>query len=141
MKRSIITVFAILAFSLSLDSCTSPADKVDDAKQDVENANRELEEAEVAYQKDLVAYRQDVRSRIESNEALIAELRAKNLTASPQEKAKREVRIAEVEKRNNELKSKLDNYNGTTQDKLMNFRDEINHDMNELGETLKDLSK
>lgn len=139
MKRSIITILALLVVSLSLGSCTSPADKVDDAKQDVDKANRELEEAEAEYKQDLAEYKKEVQAKIESNEALIAKLREKNLTATGQEKAKREVRIAEVEERNNELRSKLNNYNGTTQDKLADFRDELNHDMNELGEALKDL--
>jgi TolA-binding protein len=141
MKRSIITVFALLTFSLSLDSCSSPADKVGDAKQDVEKANRELEEAEAAYQKDLANYRQEIQEKIASNEALIAEMRAKNLTASAKDKAEREVHIAEVEQRNNELRSKLDNYDGTSQERLAEFRDELNHDMNELGESLKNLSR
>lgn len=141
MKRSIITIIALFAISLSLGSCsTGPADKVNDAQEDVDKANRKLEEAEADYKKDLAEYKDEIQEKISSNEVLIAKLREKNLAASEQEKAKREVRIAEVEQRNNDLRTKLNNYDGTTRDKLANLRDEVNHDMNELGQAMKELA-
>ncbi len=49
--------------------------------------------------------------------------------------------IADLEARNEAMKVKVGVYKEEGNEKWQSFKDEFNHDMNELGDALKDLTK
>jgi hypothetical protein len=49
-------------------------------------------------------------------------------------------RIAELKSRNEKAKERLNNYNDNNHEKWEDFKREFNHDMDELGNALKDFT-
>jgi hypothetical protein len=48
-------------------------------------------------------------------------------------------KFAALEKKNDELRKKLDNCDATKTDNWTSFKEEFYHDMNELGQAIKDI--
>ncbi len=85
-------------------------------------------------------YKTDIEVRIDKNNAKIAELREKMKTSGKTMDKMHQERIDNLEKRNNELKAKLDAY--TKDDSNWeSFKNEFNHDMEELEKSLEDIGK
>jgi light-regulated signal transduction histidine kinase (bacteriophytochrome) len=77
--------------------------------------------------------------KIKENEIKIAGLKAKIMKPGEILDPLRQKRIEELEERNNELKAELRNYNRSNSD-WETFKREFNHDMEELGKALKNLT-
>lgn len=143
----ILSVLIILAVSI-LTNCQSSATKVENAKDNVKDAKNELSEA----QSDLIKARQDSISdyqkfkqesvdRINAYEKSIAELKLKIANEKQEVKSVYQKNLDALEIKTTELKNKLVSYKEQGQDKWSAFKGEFNHDMDELGKALKDLTK
>ncbi len=87
-------------------------------------------------------YRTEQEKKITANEKQIADLRAKKENVVKEDREKYEKKIDALEQKNNDLKSKIkSNYMSEGKDKWESFKREYNHDMDELGKSLKDLAK
>jgi F0F1-type ATP synthase membrane subunit b/b' len=78
---------------------------------------------------------------IATQEKNIDEFKAKLATEKKEANADLNEKLEELEKKNNELKNKLADYQDDGQDKWTSFKNEFNHDMNELGKAFKGLTK
>lgn len=136
MKRSILSILAFSSLFL-VASCTNNAEEVEDAQQEVQEANEKLEKATREYEADLENYREEVRMRIQENEELIEALRHEKEDKNKAVQAARELEIEALEQRNKELKRKMDNYEANDRDGWQNFKNELRHDLDELGKTIK----
>jgi len=142
MKNSklMIAFSVVVVTTLILFSCNTPAEKVENAEKNVTEANKKLDKANEEYLEDMANYRIVKQEEIDANVKLIVDYKKQI------EKDKKEVRIEnqkkveELEKRNTDLKNKIDNYNETGQDKWENFKNEFNRDFNELKESIKNLN-
>jgi hypothetical protein len=74
------------------------------------------------------------------NEAKILELRSETTLKKNANKLEVEAKISELEMKNNELRLKLFNYQPNGKHKWEKFKKEFNHDMDELGKSLKNFS-
>jgi hypothetical protein len=145
MKKSIFILSSISFMTgMMFTSCLSSAEKVEnaeknvlEAKQDVVLAKQELNQALVD---SIQQYKKEIDVKITSNEKKIAEFRSKIAKETKESKAKYEKLIADLEKKNQEMKYKLNNYKEEGQDNWTKFKSEFNHDMNELGLAFKDLT-
>jgi hypothetical protein len=149
MKKTIYTlaVTALLAGTI-LTSCDSPAKKEEEAKENVQEAKQDLKEVQkdanaeserVANAEEWRAFRNETDARITTNEARIAELRIKLKKPGKVLDPLYAQRIEDLQKRNIELRARLDNYE-KKQSGWESFKREFNHDMDELGHSLKDFS-
>lgn len=87
-------------------------------------------------------YRAEQEKRITENEKKIAELRSKKDKVKKEKLMKYESKIDELEKKNKDLKKRImTNYKDQGKEKWESFKNEFNHDMDELGQSLKDLFK
>jgi peptidoglycan hydrolase CwlO-like protein len=138
MKRTILTISISLLLAVS---CKSPADKVDDKEKKVEDAQKELNEAKDDYQKEIEDYRKDINDRIAANDVTITDFNTRI------EHDKKEIRneykrqVNELEMKNRDLKRRMDEYKADGKDNWQKFKAEFNHDMDELGNALRDLTK
>lgn len=151
MKNSIFAIVAIatLIAGISLADCSSSTEKADDAQSKVQDAKKDLttaqQEAKMAEEKaaaeaEWQTFRSETDVSIKNNETLIAELKAKMQKAGKKADAAFGKSIDALEQKNNDLKAKLDGYQDKGKSNWESFKSEFNHDMNELGAALKDLT-
>jgi len=141
MKKSIL-ILAGVVFTTSaiLISCNTPAEKVQDAKEDVSAAKVALDKAQQEYMEDLNNYRKETAERIAENERTAADFRVKIANEKREAKATYEDKLAELERKNTEMKNKINGYNSNNKDGWQDFKAEFNRDMDELGKAFKDLT-
>lgn len=88
------------------------------------------------------AYRAEQEKKITANEKQIADMRAKKDKVSKEKRADYESKIDKLEMKNKEMKKRImENYKDEGKEKWESFKKEFNHDMDELGKSLKDLFK
>jgi peptidoglycan hydrolase CwlO-like protein len=98
----------------------------------------------ITVQKDTVSeykkFRKDADQKIKKNEQRIAELKEKKQEGTQEVADKYNKKVADLEKRNMELKQRMTDYKADSgNEKWQSFKREFNHDMDELGKALKDV--
>lgn len=148
MKNSILIIGSILfATSTLLPSCQSSATKEKKAETNVMDARKDL----AISQMDLYMVRLDTISnyeqfKIEANKVMVAqgknisELKAKMVSEKNELNADYNEQLDVLETKNKELKTKLANYKQDGKDEWGEFKDEFNHDINEMGKAFKNLT-
>jgi len=87
-------------------------------------------------------YRTEQEKKIFENDKIIANLKTKKNQVKKEKLTNYETKINELEKKNNELRKKIIvNYKDQGVNKWESFKKEFNHDMDELGQSLKNLFK
>lgn len=150
MKKTTITLFAtaMLVAGSVFTSCKSPAQKEDAAQTKVEDAQKDLNEAQneanaesqkVATAEEWAAFKIEADAKIKSNDAKIAELTIKMNKPGEILDPIYKKRIQMLEQQNKDLKNRLFVYEKNNSD-WEKFKREFNHDMDELGQALKDIT-
>lgn len=147
MKKTIFAAIATACLSGAiLTSCESKQEKVQDAQENVNDAKQDLKDAKQDAANDLnaeyPAYKNDMQARIDANDKEIASLQeklAKSGGSRPLDPA-RQRRVDELKQRNADLRARLYGYEKEKGD-WETFKREFNHDMDELGTSIKDLGK
>jgi predicted RNase H-like nuclease (RuvC/YqgF family) len=145
MKVTIsILALATLMAGAMLTSCQSSAKKAENARDNLQEAKDNVIEAKQelnqALNDSIQQFKKDSKEKISNNEKIIAEFKARIAKSEKATKVKYEKTVAELEQKNNDLKKKLENYMDEGQDKWTSFKSEFNHDIDELGLALKDLT-
>jgi hypothetical protein len=140
MKKSLLllTVPAFVAATY-LTSCSSSAEKVEIAKNDVLEAEKALEEANAEYLADIANYRNETKERIEANNRSVAEFNTRIETAKKDAKADYKKQIAELEQKNTDMKKRMDDYKADGKENWEIFKTEFHNDMIALNEAFKKL--
>ncbi len=150
MKKIFFEIAAIAVFfsGIVLFGCQSPSEKTDKAQDKVADAREDLKEAQqdaaAAAQKAAKAeewkvFKSETEVKIENNKTRIAELRDKMKKSGKTMDKVYAANIDLLEERNKKLKERLDAYE-TSQSDWEAFKREFNHDMDELGQALKDFT-
>lgn len=124
----------------TLSSCNSPDEKVNHAKAAVMEADSNLINANQEYLKEVAQYKLETAEKIAKNDKSIAEFRAR--VALEKKSAKREylLKVEKLEKKNTDLKKRMDEFKADSKDNWKSFKKEFNHDMEEIGKAFKDLT-
>ncbi len=145
---ALIMLMATSIFTSVFTSCQSAEKKEENAEKNVEKAKEDLKDAQketaVEQQKEASAdewkaFREATEQKIKDNDARITQLKAE-LKAS--EKANDEAyktRIEGVEAKNKAMRERMSNQEKMKSD-WESFKREFNHDMDELGQSLKDFT-
>lgn len=142
MKKSILTmVAAAFITGTILTSCSTPAQKVENAEENVTEANTALDKANEQYMADVENYRKLTAEHIAANNKSIAEFNARIENEKKEVKADYKKKIAKLEQKNTDMKKKMDDYKVEGKEKWEVFKAEFSHDMDELGTAFKDLTK
>jgi hypothetical protein len=103
-------------------------------------ANVNVVDVKAVYQQDdKEKFRAEINEKIEKNKERIAELRAEAKKDKDKMDAKAQKKIDDLEARNNKLRDKLNSYDGKSN--WVKFKEEVNHDANELGTAIADVFK
>lgn len=150
MKKTIITIaVALMLIAGSVfTGCKSPAQKEENAQGEVQDAQEDLNEArndantetqKVATAEEWSAFKSDADLKIKSNEVRIAELTVKMNKPGEILDPIYKKRIQTLEQQNKDLIARMDAYDKNRSD-WGTFKREFNHDMDELGQALKDVT-
>lgn len=135
----------ILMAGLVFAGCQSPQQKADSAQTQLQDAEQKLADAEqnksVADQNAVDAeeweqFRIDTEAKITANEIRIAELRQKKKNSDNKLAAVYTERIDALEQKNMGMRTWMYDYENSKTDWAL-FKREFNHDMDELGKSLK----
>jgi len=151
MKKTILTltVTLFIAGNIFTGCSNSPSQtqkvenaeqKVLDAKTDVREAQKDLNaiqnEAEMNYQQFRIVYD----NKIMANEKSIAELKVNIADAKEENKVLYQKKLAELERRNNDLRIDLNNSKSEGADEWLKFKNEFKNDMDDLGKAFADFT-
>lgn len=144
---SVIALAMFLNFSgMILISCQSTTEKEEKATEEVQEAKHELADVKKDIRADSVEaikteewriFRNEADARIRSNDIRIAALKKKIEKPGNKMDAEYPQAILDLEKKNKNLQDRMDAYEKNQSD-WESFKREYNHDMEELGEALKD---
>jgi hypothetical protein len=134
-NKIVIAVIGSMA-GMILSSCQTKENKLENAQENVIEANED-------YKKAKVEFKNESEMMIRENENEIKMYRDNMKDYKVDERADYERRVDSLEKRNAELKRKLNEYddNNDSNEKWESFKREFNHDMEGLKESLRSLSK
>lgn len=118
--------------------CNTPTQKLENAKENVDQAKDDLGKAKLEYIVEIENFRKETAERMVSNEQRIAELKADIAKEKYETRVLNEKKIAELEKKNRDMRKRMDEFSEDGMDNWTSFKTEFNHDMEELGNALKD---
>jgi uncharacterized protein HemX len=143
MKKTLISL-AIVASALAVSIFTScgPANPKEQADQtQVKKDKEELKiDQRAATAEEWKTFKDESELKIKDNEARIAELKAKIKKSGKELDAVYEKKVDALEQQNRDLKARIDTYEKNGKSDWESFKREFNHDMDELGKALKDLT-
>jgi hypothetical protein len=141
MKKSILTVVTAGTIMAAIVSgCNSPTNKVENAKQDLKEAKQELNQAQQDSVADFEAFRKESKERIAENEKMIAAFKESMSVDKKQSKKVDQKMIDELEQRNINMRKKIEEYRTEGKDNWEAFKKEFNHDMDDLGKSIKNIT-
>lgn len=148
MKKTIFTLAASMFVAGSiLSGCTSQDKKMESAEQNVQDAKADVVDAKqdltVAQQGEISEFQKFKNESIEeinNNDRRIAELRIEMKNEKREVREKDEKRIDALEKRNHELKEKLEAYHDDGKSDWKEFKTEFRHDLDGIGQSFKDIT-
>ena len=141
MKNSILTfaVLTCLAGGL-LTRCNTSAQKVENAQNNVDAAESDLDEANQEYLAEIENYRKEAAEKLAANNQSIADFNNRMENEKAEVRADYKRKIAVIEKKNTDLKKKLDDYKAEGKEQWEKFKSEFGRDMDELGQAFKNLT-
>lgn len=150
MKRTIfiLSVTITLMAGTIFTSCQSSVQKQDAAQAKVQDARQDLNEAqkdanaigqELATAEEWATFKSESEVKIRDNEVRITELNVKMKKPGETFDELYAKKIANLELQNKEMRTRLIEYE-KSQSNWETFKREFNHDMDELGKALKDLT-
>jgi hypothetical protein len=142
MKKTIFTlVIAMFVVTTAFMSCKPSTKEEVKATEKVKEANEELVEAKkAATAEEWEAFKKYGDSVINKNDERIAELKMKMKKNGKSIDAKYDENVEALEQKNKDLKVKMKAYKNDANADWQSFKREFNHDMDELGQALKDLT-
>ena len=134
MKKSILVLVASsFAASAMFTNCSSPAEKV-------ENLQTEVVEAKEDYLLEVENYRAHTAQLISANNESIKEYNSGIEEEKEELRADYRTKIAALERKNNDMSRKMNDYKADGKDEWQSFKAEFNRDMDQLGRELRDLN-
>lgn len=126
-----------------LMGCQTPSDKVDNAKVDVANANQDLKDARrevrADWQEEWLEFKRTNDASIAENERRFIELRGKAKDVNARERAAFTGRIDACERRNNDIRDRVNNYKDEGDAGWQVFKKAIGRDMDDLKVSCKNI--
>lgn len=145
MKTKILTAVVVCGFlSISLFTyCNKSQNKIEEAKEEVKAAEQDLKAAEADYLEEVRNFKEETEMKIDENKNQIEILREQRSSRkTTAEKEMYDKKIADIEKRNEELRNKLKEYREEIRtEKWESFKREVNHDVDELSRAIEDIFK
>ena len=145
MKTYIIkTILTTSIIGLFMTSCNnSPTAKEEDVKeatQDLIDAEADLDQAESDSISDFNTFKESIQLKLVENQKVIDDLKLKITSKGKVERDIDEVEINKLEKRNTDLRLKIENYEQGPEQKWALFRVDFNNELDDLGKSISEMA-
>ncbi|MFI0491187.1 hypothetical protein [Flavobacterium sp.] len=142
MKKIIFTLaFTALISGIVLTSCKPSNKEETESQEKVQEARENLVVAKkAASDEEWKAFEENTDSIINENEIQITELKLRMKKTGKSIDANYKKNIDVLDKKNKELKARMDMYKNDANSDWQSFKREFKHDKDELGQALKDLT-
>jgi peptidoglycan hydrolase CwlO-like protein len=149
MKKRIYSLaIAILMIGSVITSCKSNNEKVQDAENKVDSAKVEVAEAQqnldeakrTATAEEWQAFKDSTNAKIDENNAKIEVLKADIKKKGNAADESIQKNINEIKEKNEDFKVRITSYKNDTNSDWNSFKREFNHDMDDLGRSLNNLT-
>jgi hypothetical protein len=121
-------------------SCNNSSEKVKNAEAAVTKADSNLVNANQEYLTEIENYKKETAEKIATNDKSIVEFKARVAQEKKSARADYLAKVEALEKKNSDLKKRMDDYKADSKEKWDMFKTEFNHDMEEIGKSFKDLT-
>lgn len=140
MKRSIYTLtFALLITGSTFVSCKQATNEDEVVVSTPDESNSVMIKS-TTQNKDWEAFKIKTDSAINNNDVRIAALKSKMNKTGKAIDSSYQLKIDQLEVKNQQMKIKMDNYKNDANQNWDSFKAEFNHDLNELGDALKNIT-
>jgi hypothetical protein len=145
MKTYIIkTILTTSIIGLFMTSCNnSPTAKeadVKEATEDLIDAEADLDRAEFDSINDFNTFKESIQIKLAENQSVINDLKSKISSKGKVNRDIDEVEINKLEKRNTELKLKIENYEQGPEQKWALFKVDFNNELDDLGKSISNMA-
>lgn len=134
MKNIYYTI--IISVVITMIACSSPSQKVENAKTDLKDARQEKLDS-VA---DFESFKKESEERILKNEVAIDAFKAKMVSSKKHIKENDQKMIDELQQRNINMRKRIAEYKENGKDEWSAFKVEFSHDMDELANAVKNIT-
>ena len=148
IKQSIYVIalasFATVAvFFTSCDNNNNKysSERAEDAAEDLRDAKKDLDEAQREYTIKYNDFKREMDNKITENDKAIAALKADVRERNAEAKVNWNTAVNDLERKNQSLKDRINDYKADGNANWDEFKREFNHDMDRLGEALKDMTQ
>lgn len=141
MKKSIFLLgTSALLTTAILSSCNSEAKESGESSVNVDKAKQDLDKAQMNYNKQIEAFKKESEAQISANKKIISDLKDNSKTMKSKAKMMYENTLDSLEKRNEIMNERIEEYEEEGSEKWEAFKLEFKHDINEIGIAIKDLT-
>jgi len=144
-KEILILTLSLFTVGVCFTGCDSSEKRIDEEQKEMEKAEEEAdreaaeEEAKKQLEEDMRIFRMEAEEQMAVLDKQIEDLRKEIAADKSKMKAERQKKLEELEEEKKTLRTRMDNFKENTREKWDAFTREFNHDMEELGQALKDL--
>ena len=125
---------------LGMTSCNnSPqknAEKLENAQENLDDATQNLQQAVLDSTNEYSRYKSEAQAKLTANELKIAELKATLKTDKAEMRVKYDKQLLAIEKKNQDLKTSIANYQENDKNKWEKFKEAFNRDLDSLGTSI-----
>ncbi len=140
MKKTILTLTVTgVMVAASLNTYGQENRQAEKARKDVAESQQDLREAKIDSAVDYQKFKKDAEIKINDNQKRIVELKRRKANDNKEVNDKYNKDVLAIEKKNNELNKRIEGSGNTKSNMWTSFKNEFNHDMNELGLAFKDI--
>ena len=122
------------------NSPTAKEEDVQEATQDLIDAEADLEQAEYDSISDFNTFKESIQLKLVENQNVIDDLKLKITSKGKVERDIDEVEINKLEKRNTDLKLKIENYEQGPEQKWALFKVDFNNELDDLGKSISNIA-
>ncbi|MEJ2596384.1 MAG: hypothetical protein P8100_14945 [bacterium] len=144
-KKFYILALALPMAGIMITGCQSTTTDTEKAREKLQNAEEEVvvanQELNQTLNDSIQLFKVENGEILVSYEESIAELKVKIAAAKEENRIGMEKKLAMLEQKSEDMKTKLEEYKQEGEDDWTSFKNEFIHDMEELGKAFKDLTK
>lgn len=143
IKYFILTIIVLITGSKLVGYNIAGLKAIEEGRAAVSQTNQDVQKPDGDSKSDWQQFKIDAKVKIDANEQKIAKFNA-DMKADIKVDGKKanksyKKEVARLEKQNNELKKKLDEYKYDSKEKWMKFKKGFNHDMDAVGNSINNL--
>ena len=133
----------VVVFFTSCDNNNNKygSERAEDAAEELRDAKKDLDEAQREYTIKYNDFKREMDNKITENDKAIAALKADVRERNAEAKANWNTAVNDLERKNQSLKDRINDYKVDGNANWEEFKREFNHDMDRLGEALKDMTQ